>query len=528
MIRIRQVFIEIGNDNEDNIKNKIVGKLKIKREDIISYKINKKSIDARKKNDIHFVYELDVSLKNENNILKKNKSKDIFITPNEEYKFLSTGKAKLNKRPVVVGSGPCGLFIAYMLSEYGYNPIIIERGKSVEERVELVEKFWNEGILDLNTNVQFGEGGAGTFSDGKLNTLVKDKNFRMKKIFEIFVSNGAPEEIMYENNPHIGTNILRKVVKNMREKIISMGGEFRFSSCLTDINIEDNKISSIIINNSEVLKCEVLILAIGHSARDTFKMLYNKGLYMTNKPFAVGLRVEHPQEIISKNQYGEFYAKLKPANYKLTYTTKDKRGVYSFCMCPGGYVVNASSERNKLVVNGMSNYERESKNANSAIVVTVSSSDFGNGVFDGMRYQELLEEKAYRLGKGNIPIQLYEDYLDNRDSVSFKSVLPEIKGKYTFSDLNKLFTENINNSIKEAMNYFDSKIKGFSDGDTLLLGVESRTSSPVRIIRDENLMSNISGIYPAGEGAGYAGGITTSAIDGLKVFEILAKKYSNK
>ena len=314
------------------------------------------------------------------------------------------------------------------------------------------------------------------------------------------------------------------VVKNMRNKIISMGGEFRYNSCLNDINIVDGKVISVVVND-DVFDCDVLVLAIGHSARDTFRMLHNKGIDMCNKPFAVGVRVMHSQDMISYNQFGDFYKYLRPASYKLTYNTSSGRGVYSFCMCPGGYVVNASSEEGRLVVNGMSNHDRGSGIANSAIVVTVNESDYGNNLFDGVKFQERLESLAFDLGNGLIPVQKYGDYLKNVKSTDFGKIAPMIKGKYYFSDLNLLFNDSINSSLKEAMDYFGNRINGFNDFDVIMAGVESRTSSPIKIIRDECFESNVSGIYPAGEGAGYAGGIVSAAVDGIKVFESIVSKY---
>ena len=523
MIRVRNVFMPVTSSFDD-LKKEIAKKLKISESLIEEIKINHKSLDARKSKDIHYVYEVDVSLINEDKILRENNSSDVFLAPLEKYNFNYSKNIKLNKRPIIVGAGPAGLFCSYLLAEAGFNPVIIERGEKVEEREKTVEKFWKTGILNENSNVQFGEGGAGTFSDGKLNTLVKDKSFRMKKVFEVFTSCGAPEEIMYVKNPHIGTDILKKVVKNMRNKIIKMGGEFRFNTTLTDLIIENGYIKSIVLNEKEIIDCDNLVLAIGHSARSTFRMLYERGLLMSNKPFAVGVRVIHKQEMIDSNQYRNLKNIIKePASYKLTYNTKDKRGVYSFCMCPGGYVVNASSERGKLAINGMSNYKRDSGYANSAIVVTVSSNDFGDEIFSGMNFQEKLEQKAYLLGNGNIPCQFYKDYKENGMSLQ-KDNVSYVKGSCTFCDLNELFPKFINDSLKEGIDNFGEKIKGFNNDDTLLLGVESRTSSPIRIFRDDELMSNIKGVYPCGEGAGYAGGITTSAVDGIKVFEAIINK----
>ncbi|MBQ3297947.1 MAG: NAD(P)/FAD-dependent oxidoreductase [Bacilli bacterium] len=527
MIRIRQVKIPIRNDYKEFIIKKISNILKINKDDITSFNIVKKSIDARDKNNILYVYEFDVKTILEDKIINKNKSKDIFITPDEEYIYPVPGKEKLTNNITIVGSGPSGLFCAYLLTEMGYKVTIIEQGERMEERIKTVNKFFETNELNELSNVQFGEGGAGTFSDGKLNTLVKDKRFRGKKVFEIFIENGAPEEIMYLQKPHIGTDILRKVIINMRNKIISMGGEFLYNTKLTDLVIEDNKLVEIELNNKDRIKCNNLVLAIGHSARDTFYMLNKHDLEMMSKPFAVGFRIEHPQDMINKSQYGENYKYLPPASYKLTYQASTGRGVYSFCMCPGGFVVNASSEKNRLVVNGMSNYKRDEKNSNSAIVVTINNKDFGEELFAGVEYQRKLEEKAYNIGKGFIPIQLYRDYIENKETTKLGEIIPNTKGSYTFSNLNDIFSKEINDSIKEAMSNFGKKIKGFDREDAVFLGVESRTSSPIIIKRNEKLESNILGIYPCGEGAGYAGGITTAAIDGIKVAEELIKKYQN-
>ena len=524
MIRIRQIKVPITKNNKDYLLNKISNKLKISSLLISKYKINKLSIDARDKSLINYVYEVDIEVQDEDKILKRNKSKDILKTPNEEYVYKVTGTNKMNNRPIIVGSGPCGLFCAYMLSELGYKPLIIERGEKVEDRVKTIEEFFNNNLLNINSNIQFGEGGAGTFSDGKLNTLTKDSNNRMKKVFEIFVENGAPEEIMYINKPHIGTDILRKVIINMRNKIISLGGEFKYNSTVSDIIIENNKCIGVEINNKEKILSDVVVLAIGHSARDTFYMLYDKGIKMKPKNFAIGLRIEHPKELIDKNQYGDNCKLLPAADYKLTYQTKSGRGVYSFCMCPGGFVVNASSEEGHIAINGMSNYKRDERNSNSALVVTISKEDFGSNPMDGIEYQRSLERKAYELGNEFIPVQLYKDFKDNIKSTSIGEIIPNIKGKYTLTNLNELLPEYINSSIKEAIPEFNKKIKGFSMDDAVLSGIESRTSSPVIIERNENLEA-IPGLYPAGEGAGFAGGITTSAMDGLKVFEKIISKY---
>lgn len=518
MIRVRQIKLPIKHTKEDLIK-KICKKLQIKKEDIQNIIINKKSVDARK--ELNYIYEVDIKTNKEKNILNK-KIKDTLKTPNENYIFNITGKIKLKERPIIIGAGPSGLFCAYFLAKNGYRPIIIERGEKIDERIKTVEKFWKDNILNKNSNVQFGEGGAGTFSDGKLNTTSKD--IRIKEILKIFVKNGAPKEILYIKNPHIGTDILRQVIKNMRNEIIKYGGKFIFNTCLKDIIIKNNRIKQIKINN-ELINAENLILALGHSSRDTFRMLIKNNISIIPKPFAIGVRVQHKQKLIDINQYGKEYKKLPKASYKLTYKSSEGRGVYSFCMCPGGFVVNSSSEEGKLVINGMSNYKRDEENANSAIIVTINEKDFGNNPLDGIKFQEKLEQITYKVGQGNIPIQLYKDFKENKKSNKFGIIKPVMKGKYQFANLNNIFPKYISQALIEGIENFNNKIKGFSDKDTILAAIESRTSSPIKIVRDENLESNIKGIYPCGEGAGYAGGIMTSAIDGIKVAETIAKKY---
>jgi uncharacterized FAD-dependent dehydrogenase len=516
MLRVKNIKISIHDNNENHIKDKLNRLLKT---NILNYKIVKRSIDARDKNNMLFIYTLDVEVDKED---KVKLTDTIISTPDESYNIDITGKQALSYRPIIIGSGPSGLFAAYLLSLKGYKPIIFERGKDIDNRIKDVDNLINNNKLDTNSNIQFGEGGAGTFSDGKLNTLIKDANNRMKFVFDTFVSFGAPPEIIYDNHPHIGTDILRTVIKNMRNKIIELGGEFRFNSCLTDILIKDNKVKGVIINDKDKYPTDALFLCIGHSARDTFKMLYKNKLDMASKPFAVGIRIIHDQDLIDDNMYHDNKELLGHASYKVTYTTKEGRGVYSFCMCPGGYVINSSSDNNKLVINGMSNYKRDSGYANSALVVTVTKDDFGPNLFDGMHFQEKLEEKTYNYAKGLIPIQYYKDFIYNFKSDEIKT--NAIMGKYISSNLNDILPSFITSSLKEAIPEFGKKIKGY-DNNPILCGTETRTSSPIRIIRDENGTSNIKGIYPCGEGAGYAGGITSAAIDGLKEAEEFIKIY---
>lgn len=525
MIKVRQIKINVQSNQ--NVKEKICKILRIDVNDIISYKIVKRSIDARNKPDIYYIYEVVVECKNENRILKRFKSDNIFKYEEVKYNFVKSGNKVLNNDVVIVGSGPCGLFCSYILCENGYKVTILERGADIDTRVNKVINFWKTNKLDLDSNVQFGEGGAGTFSDGKLNTLIKDTFGRERKMFEIFVENGAPSEILYENKPHIGTDILRLVIKNMRQKIIAMGGKFLFNSCMTDINISDNKIKSIIVNDEYTIDTDVLILALGHSARDTFKMLFDKGIKMSPKSFAVGLRVEHLQSEINKSLYGSDNLNIGNASYKLTHTATNGRGVYTFCMCPGGYVVNASSEYERLAINGMSNYKRDSKNANSAVIVTVTPDDFGTHPLSGVDFQRELESKTYIEGKSNIPVQLLGDLKKNRVSTSYGHILPVTCGNVRLSNLNNILPKYIVDAFIEGMDVFDKKIKGFGSDDTLVFGIESRTSSPLRIERTE-YESNIGGIFPGGEGAGYAGGITSAGMDGIKIAEQIGKIYKSE
>lgn len=527
MIRIRAIKVPLQEEEISGIKRQLKKKYRLMDKDIQEISIVKKSLDARDKSNLHYVYEVDVKVVKEKSILNQYSSNQFFLSPDKKYQFPLSGKKKLKTRPIIVGSGPAGLFCAYLLAEHHYSPLIIERGDKIETRVGVVEKFWREGFLDPECNVQFGEGGAGTFSDGKLNTLVKDKLGRGQKVFEILVSCGAPAEILYEKNPHIGTDLLRTVMTNMRNKIIAMGGEIQYRSKLTDIVVSNHVLQAIEVNLQTIIPCSHLILATGHSARDTFQMLYHHQLEMEAKPFAIGLRVEHPQKMIDVAQYGKEITSLPPASYKLTATTSKNRSVYTFCMCPGGYVVNASSEDKRLVVNGMSNHKRDTENANSAIVTGVTPDDFGHDPLAGIEFQRRLEEKAYQLGNGKIPIQLWKDYLENKKTKELGIITPIMKGQYQFANLNFLFPDAINEAIKEGISIFDRKIKGFACNDMILAGIESRTSSPVRINRDSLTgNSSIEGIYPCGEGAGYAGGITTAAMDGIYIAECLATTYA--
>lgn len=533
MIRISQLKLPVEH-TESQLKDRIAKELHIPVREILAYEIIKRSVDARK-SPITFVYQIDVKIDQEKKVLHRGRHNNIMLTKTVEYMFPKPGSQPLKERPVIVGSGPAGLFCSYMLAKHGYRPIILERGDEASIRKEKVDQFWKTGKLNLNSNVQFGEGGAGTFSDGKLNTLVKDPLGRNKEVLRLFVEAGAPSTILYDQKPHLGTDLLIEILQNLRRQIEDMGGEFRFCSQMTDIHVEGGQVLGLEINGEEWLPVQVAILAIGHSARDTFDLLHKRQLQMEAKSFAVGVRIEHPQEMITKAQYGDNPPEiLGAAGYKVTHKGMDGRGIYSFCMCPGGYVVNASSEEGRLAVNGMSYQARDGKNANSAIIVTVTPEDFRglhpegmSHVMDGIAYQRRLEELAYQSCGGKVPVQLFQDFVMNQRSAALGDVKPCIMGGYELSNVREILPSTIGNSLCEGIQAFGRKIPGFDRPDAVISGVESRTSSPVRIVRDEEKESSVNGIYPCGEGAGYAGGITSAAMDGLLAAEAVCKKYMN-
>ena len=537
MIRINQVKLPVEHTS-DALHKKVQELLKYKGP--MDVEIVKRSLDARKKPQLFYVYVVDVSVpeKEESKLLRRCHNNRIQKIEPVKYEFpVKQYEGKV--RPVIVGMGPAGLFCGYVLAKAGFRPILLERGKCVEDRSRDVEAFWETGHLNTESNVQFGEGGAGTFSDGKLNTLIKDKYGRNKEVLRIFVKHGAPEEILYDYKPHIGTDILKKIVRSMREEIIALGGEVRFETRVTDLLIAGDRIKGLVLNGEEELPAEHVVLALGHSARDTFSMLHKQKVAMEAKPFAIGMRVEHPQELINLSQYGKKEAgALGNAIYKLTAETSEKRGVYTFCMCPGGYVVNASSEERRLAVNGMSYSGRNSANANSAVIITIIPEDYGDSKdpLSGVAFQRKLEEKAYQIGNGKVPVERYGSFKrailrtkaqeapDGSEIIGMEKFTPCIKGQWTEAPVHEILPDALNRAFVEGMEAFGRKIRGFNGDEVFVEGIESRTSSPVRILRNESAQSiSAEGLYPCGEGAGYAGGITSAAMDGIFVAEQLAR-----
>lgn len=520
MIRINQIKLR-PNQSETLLKKIICDMLNIRTEDLVSWHICKKSIDARK-DEIFYIYSVNVEVKNQKKQLSRIKNMNI-----QEIHIpagIQIAQYKSEKRPIIVGSGPTGLFCALILAKSGAKPLILERGKKIEDRILDVDLFWEEGLLNTESNIQFGEGGAGTFSDGKLNTLIRDKEGRGRFVLEEMVKAGAPKEILYMNKPHVGTDRLRAVIINLRKTIESNGGEFRFSEKVIQIESNQSGISSVVTTKGRY-SSDVVIFAIGHSARDTFHML-NQHIMINPKPFSIGVRIEHPRKMIDLSQYGSAMDQydLPSSDYKMVHHCKNGRSVYTFCMCPGGIVTGASSEEKGVVTNGMSYYDRNKENSNSALLVSVTPEDFGSEhPLSGVEFQRSLERKAYVAGgeNYNAPIQLYKDFKTGIPSIELGEIKPTYQPGVTLSDLRKCLPDYVVDSLIEGIEAFGKKLKGFDRDDAIITGVETRSSSPVRLQRDERMMSSMKGLYVAGEGSGYAGGIMSSAIEGIKVAEMI-------
>ncbi|MEI7838996.1 MAG: NAD(P)/FAD-dependent oxidoreductase [Methylococcaceae bacterium] len=529
MLRITELKLPL-NHSADDLQSAVLNRLQIHLNEFVSSRIFRQGHDARKRNGILLVYTLDVDVKNEAEILARfADDAHISVTPNTEYSLITRAITPPKNRPIIIGSGPCGLLATLILAQMGFKPIMLERGKSVRERTKDTFALWRKSQFNAESNVQFGEGGAGTFSDGKLYTQIKDPNFYGRKVLQEFVKAGAPPEILYLSKPHIGTFRLVTMLEKIRATIESLGGEIRFESRVDEVLIEKGHVQGVQLSNGETLESSHVILAIGHSARDTFSMLQRNGVYMEAKPFSMGFRIEHPQSLIDQCSFGNDagHPLLGAADYKLVHHCKNGRSVYSFCMCPGGTVVAATSEAGHVVTNGMSQYSRNERNANSAIVVGITPEiDYPEHVLAGVDLQRHWERQAFLLGGENYaaPAQLVGDFLAKRPSTTFGSVQPSYTPSVKLGDLSAALPDYAVAAIREALPEFDKKIKGFAMHDALLTAVETRTSSPIRIKRTAQFQSlNTVGLYPAGEGAGYAGGILSAAIDGIKVAEAVAK-----
>ncbi len=525
MLRLTEIRLPITHA-EPELRAAILKRLGIKTDDLTAIEIFRRGHDARKKNAIVFVYTVDVGVKNEASLLERN-IPHVTVTPDMGYRFVTQAPQELCERPVVIGTGPCGLFAGLLLAQMGFKPVILERGKEVRERTKDTWGLWRQGKLDPESNVQFGEGGAGTFSDGKLYSGIKDPKFYGRKVMTEFVKAGAPEEILYVSHPHIGTFRLVGMVEAMRHEMEQLGAEIRFRSRVTDIEIENGEVRGVVLANGERIATRHVVLAVGHSARDTFEMLHQRGVYMEAKPFSIGFRIEHPQPVIDRARFGSNAGNelLGAADYKLVHHAGNGRSVYSFCMCPGGTVVAATSEEGCVVTNGMSQYSRNERNANSGIVVGITPEDFPGDVLAGVEFQRKWESRAFELGgrSYNAPAQRVGDFLAGQPSTHLGEVVPSYTPGVTPTDLSTALPDYAIAAIREALPAFDKQIKGFAMDDAILTGVETRTSSPVRIKRGGDYQSiNIKGLYPAGEGAGYAGGILSAAVDGIEVAEAVA------
>jgi hypothetical protein len=534
MIRITELRLPIDHAPEA-LEKAILKRLNIGVKDLVQFEVFKRSYDARKNVALSFIYTVDLSVKDEDTLLKQFAG-DIHIrqSPDTSYHFVAKAPETIDSgkalRPVVIGFGPCGIFAALVLAQMGFKPIVLERGKKVRERTQDTWGLWRKNVLNPESNVLFGEGGAGTFSDGKLWSQIKDPKFYGRKVIAEFIKAGAPEEIRYVAKPHIGTFRLVGVVEKMRQEIIELGGEIRFSQKVIGFDIQNEQITGVKIEGHPDLPAKHVVLALGHSARDTFEALHKAGVYMEAKPFSIGFRIEHPQSLIDKARLGPHAGNqlIGAADYKLVHHAKNGRAVYSFCMCPGGTVVAATSEPNRVVTNGMSQYSRNERNANAGIVVGITPNDYPGGPLAGIEFQRALESKAYELGGSTYeaPGQLVGDFLAGKTSTEFGSVIPSYKPGVHLTDLADALPPYAIEAIREAIPAFEKQIKGFSMKDAVLTGIETRTSSPLRITRGANLQSlNIKGLYPAGEGAGYAGGILSAGVDGIKVAEAVALDY---
>jgi uncharacterized FAD-dependent dehydrogenase len=533
MLRLSEIKLPLDHSEaelESAIGSRLLG-LGVPADGLVRYTVYRRAHDARKRSDIKLTYIVDVELVDEASARKHlDGHPHCSVTPDMTYRFVAKApEHSTSPRPVVIGMGPCGLFAGLILAQMGFRPIILERGKAVRERTKDTWGLWRKNVLNPESNVQFGEGGAGTFSDGKLYSQIKDPKHYGRKVLEEFVLAGAPEDILYLSRPHIGTFRLVGMVEKMRATIHRLGGEVRFESRVDDIAIEDGKVRGLKLSNGETLRCDHVVLSVGHSARDTFQLLHDRGVYMEAKSFSLGFRIEHPQGLIDRSRFGKFagHKLLGAADYKVVHHCSNGRAVYSFCMCPGGTVVAATSEPGRVVTNGMSQYSRNERNANAGIVVGITPADFPGGPLAGIAFQRRWEERAFELGGGNYcaPGQLVGDFIAGRPSTSLGSVEPSYKPGVLPTDLSTSLPDYVIDAIREALPQIDKKIPGFAMHDAVLTGVETRTSSPIRVRRRDDYQSvNVEGLYPAGEGAGYAGGIYSAAIDGIEVAEALALK----
>jgi Uncharacterized FAD-dependent dehydrogenases len=541
MLRIHEIKCGL-DERQDLIPLRIIKKININGLEIRDFQLVKESVDARDKSDIRFVYSADFVpylpgkdlADAEAFLLAKCKNVKLERSPDMKYHPVEQGSEEMLHRPVIAGFGPCGMFAGLILSEFGYRPVILERGKPIEERIRDVERFWESGVLDEESNVQFGEGGAGLFSDGKLTTQIKD--LRVRKVLEEFVEAGGAPELLYKQKPHIGTDVLRRIVLNIRKKIILNGGEILFQSKLTDLAVketaEKGSLKAVFVNGDRRIDTENLILAIGHSARDTFRVLDSRGIAMAQKPFSIGVRIEHPQRLINESQYGKDWESygLGAADYKLSFHCENGRGVYTFCMCPGGYVIGAASQKGCVVTNGMSYNDRGSALANSALLVDVRTEDFSNdSPLAGVEFQEKYERLAYEAGGSSYhaPAQTMKDFMQRSDSIEEGQLSPTYRPGIVWTDLSKCLPEFAVEAMREAIPALGRKLRGFDMDDAVMTGLETRSSSPVRITRDQNFMGSLEGVYPAGEGAGYAGGIMSAAVDGIRIAEEIISRYKS-